>query len=306
MLPFSLLLPLILTAPADGRTFALTYAVEIAGLAPGQTTRIWVPVPPTNDEQTIETLERSAPGRSRLTRDPEYGNGIWYVESPADASGMLRLTARYRVVRRAVTPDNAVGGNTARMLRPDRLVPLDGRPLTLLAGRTLPAGDRAKARALFDLVFDHMRYGKDIEGWGRGDAVWACDSRTGNCTDFHSLFMSLARSRGLPARFEIGFGLPLGRGKGEIGGYHCWAKVWADGQWLPLDISEPDKLGSDRDGYFGKLPPNRVLFSVGRDVPLEPRPAGGPVNFFIHPIVEAGGKPHPAAKVKSTITFADE
>jgi len=39
-----------------------------------------------------------------------------------------------------------------------------------------------------------------MKGWGRGDAKWACDAKFGNCTDFHSYFMGLARSKGPPAR----------------------------------------------------------------------------------------------------------
>ena len=151
-----------------------------------------------------------------------------------------------------------------------------------------------------------MSYSKEAPGWGRGDAAWACDSRSGNCTDFHSLFIALARSEGLPAKFEIGFGLPPERGKGELAGYHCWAKVKAGGEWLPLDVSEPKKLGLGRDGYFGRLPPNRVTFSVGRDITLEPRQDGDPLNFFVSPYAEVGGRPHPADRVKGTYSFEDE
>ena len=60
------------------------------------------------------------------------------------------------------------------------------------------------------------------------------------------------------------------------------------------------------DGYVGRLPPNRVTFSIGRDLTLEPKQAGGPVNFLVYPYVEADGKPHPADKVKGTFAFADE
>jgi len=49
-----------------------------------------------------------------------------------------------------------------------------------------------------------MRYDKSGIGWGRGDAVYACDAKTGNCSDFHSYFIALARSIGIPARFAIG------------------------------------------------------------------------------------------------------
>src|SRR5437879_241735 len=82
------------------------------------------------------------------------------------------------------------------------------------------------ARVLYDVVNGHMKYDKpkDKPGWGRGDAVWACDNGFGNCSDFHSLFISLARAKKIPAKFEIGFLLPEKRGKENIEGYHCWAK----------------------------------------------------------------------------------
>ena len=57
-----------------------------------------------------------------------------------------------------------------------------------------------RARALYDYLLATMRYDKTGTGWGRGDAEWACDSKRGNCTDFHSLFMSMARSQHIPSR----------------------------------------------------------------------------------------------------------
>jgi transglutaminase-like putative cysteine protease len=305
-MPAAMLLALTLVSPPEPRTFTFTYEAEITGLPAGQTVRVWVPVPPTDAEQTAEVLDRTAPGTSRLTREPEYGNRIWYVEAAPDAGGTLKLSARYKITRRPAAAGQLDVPNLERLLKPDRLVPTDGKPVSLIAGRKLPADPAEKARSLYDVVFGHMKYRKDLDGWGRGDAVWACDSKGGNCSDFHSLFISLARSQGLPARFEMGFGLPVEKGKGEVGGYHCWARVKAGDTWLPVDVSEASKLGAKPGDYFGTLPPNRVLFSVGRDITLEPRQAGEPLNFFIDPHVEVGGKPHSAEKVKVRTEFADE
>ena len=122
--------------------------------------------------------------------------------------------------------------------------------------------------------------------------LWVCDSRFGNCTDFHSLFISLARSRGLPARFEIGLPLPSKRGEGNIGGYHCWALFHHDQKgWVPVDISEADKHPEMKEYYFGNLTENRVTFTTGRDINLVPKQDGGPLNFFVYPYVEVNGKP---------------
>jgi transglutaminase-like putative cysteine protease len=163
-----------------------------------------------------------------------------------------------------------------------------------------------KARVLYDVVNNHLRYGKDKAGWGRGDSVWACDSKTGNCSDFHSLFISLARSQKLPARFEIGFGLPEKHGRGEIAGYHCWAFFRPPGKaWVPVDISEANKDPKKRDYYFGNLTPDRVTFSIGRDIDLVPRQAGKSINFLVYPYVETDGKEYPQAKIEKTFTYED-
>jgi transglutaminase-like putative cysteine protease len=290
----------------NARTFLATYTATVTGLPPGGAVRVWLPVPPSNAEQTVTPLDHRAFGTARRTREAEYGNDILYVEGAAGANGTAEVATKYRVHRREVRGAQAGPAAMTRFLQPDAKVPVAGKPLTLLAGKDLPRDPTAKARALYDTVLGHMRYSKEGTGWGRGDAVWACDSRYGNCSDFHSLFISLARAQGLPALFEIGFGLPVERGRGEVAGYHCWAKYSPDGKgWVAVDISEASKQPGLRDYYFGGLTADRVAFSTGRDLTLAPRPDGPPLNFFIHPYAEAGGRPHPAEKVAMRFTYED-
>jgi len=173
-------------------------------------------------------------------------------------------------------------------------------------GLELPRDQLELGRALYDVVDGHLRYDKTGEGWGRGDALWAYRSRCGNCTDFHSLFISLARSKGLPARFEIGFRLPEERGEGEVSGYCCWARFKPDGRgWVPVSISEANKDPARRDHHFGNLSEDRVLFSVGRDLTLVPRQDGPPLNFFVYPYAEVDGKPIPPELIQHWFAYQD-
>jgi transglutaminase-like putative cysteine protease len=149
-----------------------------------------------------------------------------------------------------------------------------------------------------------MTYDKSGTGWGRGDAIWACDRKRGNCTDFHSLFIAIARSKGIPARFTIGF--PLGpQGSGKIPGYHCWAEFYSGGQWVPIEASEAWKHPNLRTYYFGHLGADRVAFTMGRDLELEPRQSGEPVNFLIYPYVEVDGRPLPQEQIKNQFEYAE-
>ena len=77
----------------------------------------------------------------------------------------------------------------------------------------------------------------------------------------------------------------------KVGGYHCWAYVWIEGQgWMPVDISEADKHPEKTDFFFGTLDADRVTMTGGRDLELEPAPAEGTLNFFIYPYAEVDGK----------------
>jgi transglutaminase-like putative cysteine protease len=182
-------------------------------------------------------------------------------------------------------------------LKAEPLVPLDGPVLAL--AREAVRGKRTvaeKARAIYAKVTALVRYDKSGTGWGRGDALYACDARAGNCTDFHALIIGMARSQGIPARFAIGFSIPAARGTGEIAGYHCWAELYVDGVWIPIDSSEASKaLAAGRpelkDYFYGHHDADRVELSRGRHLTLSPPQKGGPINFFIYPYAEADGKP---------------
>ena len=138
-----------------------------------------------------------------------------------------------------------------------------------------------------DEVVSLYQQAKDNDGdytFGNGNSIYACDIGVGNCTDYHSYFMSLSRIMSVPARFHMGFSIPDGL-SGKIGGYHCWADYYINGEgWYPVDISEADKNPEKKDYFFGTVNYNRVEFSTGRDLDLHNY--NKHVNFFIYPLVE--------------------
>ncbi len=298
------------TAEPHQRTFLFTYAASVTGLPAGKTARIWLPVPPSNEDQEVKIVSKELPAKDQIARESKFGNRILYVEGKADAQGEIPLAITYRVTRREVR------GNVTKQaedqvkledfLKPDARVPISGKPLELIKGKDLPKDQIEAARVLYDVVNQHMRYSKEGTGWGRGDSEWACTSGYGNCTDFHSLFISLARSQKIPAKFEIGFPLPEKRGSGEVQGYHCWAKFRPAGKdWIPVDISEANKNPKMREYYFGNLTEDRVTFTTGRDIDLVPKQDGEPLNFLVFPYVELDGKAYSPEKVQRKFTYKD-
>lgn len=293
------------------RHFAFEYASKAIGLKPGANVRVWLPIPPTNQHQAVSIKSSQFPTKATTSRESEYGNCMVYFETVAPKNGDVNFSITYDVTRAEV---KALGRNGQELsaadrrlfLKPNRLVPTSGRPLDLLKGINVPGDQLGLGRFLYERVDSHMKYDKSRPGYGNGDSVWACDSQFGNCTDFHSLFISLARAKGLPARFEIGFPIPETRGKGTIGGYHCWAFFHTDKHdWVPTDISEADKHPEMKDYYFGNLTENRVTFSAGRDVNLVPRQSGEPLNFFVYPYIEVDGKPLSTDSMEKSFRYAD-
>ncbi len=301
-------------SPPRVRTFRFDYGGTLTGLPAGARIRVWLPVPRSNDHQDVTPLPGQLPAAMTSSRDATYGNRILYFEAQAPASQMLSFKTRYKVVRREVqglkrrgSPSALTEEERARFLTAHRRVPLTGKPTTLLEQLRLPSDPLELAHVLYRRVDDHVRYDKSKPGYGNGDVLWVCDSRFGNCTDFHSLFISLARSQSIPARFEIGFPLPPERGHGTIGGYHCWAFFFVDRLgWIPVDISEADKHPELKEYYFGNLTEDRVTFSIGRDLTLVPKQDTGPLNFFVYPHVEIDGKRLPKGQIKLQFSYQDE
>lgn len=293
------------------RQFRLTYAGKAFGIEAGKTVRGWLPLPLSNEHQRVRLAETSLPGTIFSGREPVYQNCMMHFETKASDSGEISFSMTYDVTRIEVKSLSDKGKSLADrdrglFLKPNRYVPVSGRPLDLLKDLQIPKRPLDRGRLLYDLTEGHMKYDKSRPGYGRGDAVWACDSRFGNCTDFHSLFISLARANGLPSRFEIGFPLPEERGQGKIGGYHCWAFFHTQEHgWVPTDISEADKHPELKEYYFGNLTENRVAFSVGRDLNLVPKQSGEPLNFFVYPYLEVDGKPLGREHIELSFSYAD-
>ena len=259
----------------------------------------------------------TSPVPTKIFAGAEYGNKILHIEVKDPSVTTIPITMEFTVRRSehlhndftqvSATTKNAPPSSPdmKRWLEPDRLVPLDQKiremSAEITAGKTT---ELEKARAIYDYVLANMKYDKSGTGWGNGDIYWACDAKRGNCTDFHALFIGLARSAGIPAKFEIGLPVPADKASGEIGGYHCWAEFYLNGYgWVPVDASEAWKDPSRRDYFFGAHDANRVQFSVGRDVTLTPPQSGPALNFFIYPYVEVDGKPF--TQVTKKFSFRD-
>jgi hypothetical protein len=305
-----------ISAWAQGsRHFTFRYGFTVKSISPGQKVRVWIPAAHSDDFQEVKVVSASGDLPLKKNHESKFGNEMYYAATAKAPQETLHFEIAYDVVRHErivlgreiphLTTVQLKEKDRKMFLSPDALVPVTGLPAQLAAnvtaGKSTPL---EKARAIYDYVFENMSYDKSGTGWGRGDVLYACDAKKGNCTDFHSLFIAMARSQGIPARFEIGFPLPADKSSGEIAGYHCWADFFdPEHGWVPVDISEAWQHPEKRDFYFGAHDDNRIQFTMGRDLKLNPAQVGEALNYFVYPYVEVDGKKY--ENVSLAFSFAD-
>ncbi len=330
MPPFLISLLLLGAAVTDEqpkREFLFEYETLLLP-TPAAHMRVWLPLPQSDEVQQIADMQIQSDLPYSLHRDPEFGNLYLRAEKAGGVDDTIRIIVRFQVTRSVRKPDSVQDTTgMAAALKPDRLVPMAGIFKDIIRREKLRADSM---RAVYDFILQEMVYGKPRAKdstdayfnrlpekikdsitremvvdlylkaretrsefiFGNGNAEYACKIGVGNCTDFHSYFLSLSRTLGVPGRFHIGFLLPETEpASGSLDGYHCWADFYQPGVgWVPVDISEADKFPHKADYYFGTLDNDRVRFTSGRDILLDGY-SGGPVNFFIYPVMEHEGRP---------------
>jgi len=315
ILPLLMFFPATFVSAQSTRHVTFHYGFTVKDVPPGQKVRVWFPAAHSDEFQEVRVITATGDLPLKRNRESRFGDEIYYAESSKAEKAELHFEVVYDVVRHERVVLGAERPHLAELklepkerkqyLAPDTLVPVTGLPADLAAK---VAGDQTvplkKAWAIYDYVFTTMSYDKSGTGWGHGDVLYACNAKKGNCTDFHSLFISMARSQGIPARFEIGFPLPPDKASGEVAGYHCWADFFEpEHGWVPVDISEAWKHPEKRAYFFGAHDANRIEFSRGRDLALKPAQEGAALNYFVYPYVEVAGKEY--SDVSLAFSFAD-
>ncbi|WP_152269306.1 transglutaminase-like domain-containing protein [Agriterribacter humi] len=291
------------------RTLTFTYTCHITNIPSGaRQLNCWIPVPSSDERQTVELLPVLDSGK--ITTEHKYGNRMYYRQIAFDRVNVkdsLTITLSYKIKlnEKSVPEAKALAslpkaGNSDWMkvyLTSNRLIPLDGPIEALNQQLQLENEPIRAARQIYDYLIDNMVYNYKAPGAGIGDVRWACNSKTGDCSDYHSIFIALCRSRGIPADHVFGLPLRAAQGKGKAKDWHCWARFYVEGPgWITIDASEADKHPELRDYLFGTLSDLYLTISHGRDVVLEPAQQGPALNIFADPYVEIDGKPYTGVK----------
>lgn len=294
--------------------------------------RIWFTLPQHLPCQQVAGLKVVSPFSYRIVRDKTEGSKMLYVEAIDPAAAEFTVVTTFRLTRQEVLTDltgarpeqlsASEREKLARHLQPNTYVTIDDR-IRDLAAKIVGSEKNSvvAARKIYDYVLNFADYWvvdpANKKASPVGSTEYCLTTKTGNCTDFHSLWTSIARAAGIPTRIVYGsfFKKELD-GKDTDQSYHCWTEFYAPGiGWIPQDVAVADLFAEDIKlneanttlvqrttpaGYFGKdlkqvhyyfgnLDERRVTWSVGRDLILTPKQDGPPVNAIPKAYVEIDG-----------------
>jgi Transglutaminase-like superfamily len=281
--------PAVATPAVDrGKVYDLSWTIAVDTIPEGSAKAVvWIALPQERPEQQVSAVKVVTDHPWTTVVDPDFGNRMVRV-TVTNPPASFTVTLGAQVAREPVDgprPATLDAKARALYLRPEALVSLSPRVRAL--ADSVGKDDRAR----YGYVMAHMTYDKTAPGWGHGDTERACDVGKGNCTDYHSLFMSLSRAENVPCVFEMGYPTVAAGETASVGGYHCWTWFYRNRAWVPVDISEADKHPEKTDFFFGHLDADRITFSRGRDVRL-PGMQGPPLNYLPSgAYAEVDGKP---------------
>jgi len=324
-------------------TFEVRHELKVVVPEGAQRVRVWFVLPQedpipgdgTASAQRVTDLQIDAPYPYRVERDSE-GSKVLYLEATNPKDKELKIVETFVVTRNEVRTNvdpskakpltEADRAKFASYLAANKHVEIDDE-IRKLAHEIV--GDETNpvlaARKLYDWVLHNVDYWvkdpKNKKASPVGSTTYCLTFRTGNCTDFESLWTSLARAAGIPTRIVYGsFFKPDLNGVDGDQSYHCWATFYAPGMgWIPHDVAVADMyvgemvatpdnetlmrrttadgmFGADPakvDYYFGNMDERRMVWSIGRDLVLSPKQDGDPVNAMAKAYVEIDGKVHP-------------
>lgn len=294
--------------------------------------RAWFAMPQDDPLQTVTNFKVESPLPHQITTDAA-GNKAVYIEVNDPTVKEFTVVETFGVNRREQI--SGVAASKAKALTAgerekfgselaaNKHVVIDDKIRTL--AKEIVGDEKntvAAARKLYDWTLANIEYWvkdpKNKKASPVGSTEYCLSTKTGNCTDFHSLWTSLARASEIPTRMVYGsfFKKELD-GQDADQSYHCWPEFYVGGiGWVPHDVAVADIFvgdfqsnahneelvrlttadgysGADKskvDYYFGNIDERRVTWSRGRDLTLSPKPEGGPVNALAKAYVEVDGK----------------
>lgn len=229
------------------------------------------------DGQQDVVIETVSPQPSREGADPVFGNGIYYwnlnILPRAGESIPIKIQFTYtayeiaaQVDPNAIQPYDKESPLYKLYTRPETFIESADPQIVAVADRV--AGGEENPYLLARKFYEHIVITAHYRLVGKGllGAKALLVNGEGECGDYASLFIALARAKGIPARSVVGYWAITG-----IEQTHVWAEFYIEGVgWIPVDPMIGQQSSSNREYYFGHMDNQRVILHKGFNVPMDP------------------------------------
>jgi transglutaminase-like putative cysteine protease len=286
-------------------TYTLTLPSNTPGVKTGSLVRVWLPYPQEYRQQSEIKLLSTSPKMKLLAPSAMVGSGgaaqrsVYFEERVADPTRPLEFKEVFEYVCSAYYPTldetkvQPLGNWTSDLgERPPHIVftpELRAKVAEIIGHET---NALVKARLIFRWVSKHIR-------WNAEDEYCTIPSFTlkafatgrGDCGLQNSVFITMCRIAGIPARWQSGW-----ETKPSHWSNHDWAEFYiAPWGWLPGDASygvQPSDRPEIADFYCGHQDSYRLIVNLdwGRDfIPPKQSMRSEPADFQVGE-VEVDGK----------------
>jgi transglutaminase-like putative cysteine protease len=119
-----------------------------------------------------------------------------------------------------------------QFLAPEKYIEINEPALIAVANRLKRDSSLETARSIYEWVSGYLEYKEYVEE-DKG-ALYALDSKQGDCTEYMYLFNALARINGIPVRSMGGYVYPE-NATFKSRDYHNWSEAFIDGKWRIVD-----------------------------------------------------------------------
>ncbi|MBI5103114.1 MAG: transglutaminase domain-containing protein [Nitrospirae bacterium] len=298
-------------AMAKERQGIVTIQVNLNAPADAKNTRLWVPYPMSDKNQDITGISVNGNYTGMgVYREPKEGVTSLYAEWKEPVRDRT-LTYIFTVKRKEVVtrdfPKTELPISVEELkqyLDNSHLGDAEKRVKEIAAEITKDKKTVLdKSSAVYNWVVDNMRRDPNVKGCGLYEIDKLLTAKAGKCADIHSVYVTLSRAAGVPAREVYGIRMPRDK-EGDITKFqHCWAEFYLPGYgWMVVDPADvlkfeleknpaPDELNAKRAYFFGAVDENRIALNSGKHVTLNPSQNGGPLLYFMYPYAEIDGKP---------------
>lgn len=292
---------------ASWRTFRLNYHVSLPEA--GKSARLWLPLPDSNDtlfQRNMGSVWSEGTVSASIFDPPKNPVAAFFGEWRGNGSrnitvGTMIKTAERKVdLSQAMSRSERIPASIRHYLSPEQGI-VRKTALKAAKGRSTPL---EKAHAIYDWVVDNTHYDPNTAGCGKGNVHEMLESGNlgGKSLDIATLFVSLCRSAGIPARGAYGILLDEASDGKIAASHHARAEFYLSGTgWVPVDPAEVHrvmlaenrsfadaKIAELKEKLFGYWKQNWIGLNHERDIPLPF--LGRRIPLFIYPYAEVGSQ----------------